>query len=231
MRYRNSYIILAILFNIREQESPAKVLPYVLPSIGYVLCETNPNESILVAVSKLQNAEEFEEKQTEFKVFLEYVKNLVEAQIAALELLSNICAVDDWDNDLSMDTELSRTIPPELKEFCQKVSIPTLLEMSLSSQTDIIKKITENPSIFSELVDLLNTRTIRTFTCISNIFSVIPPSEMNVPPNIIWNQLGQLFQQFSTNPEDIPALGGIISSMRGLLCSCEDISFVCKNIK
>merc|ERR1711977_695862 len=131
------------------------------------------------------NAEEFEEKQTEFKVFLEYVKNLVEAQIAALELLSNICAVDDWDNDLSMDTELSRTIPPELKEFCQKVSIPTLLEMSLSSQTDIIKKITENPSIFSELVDLLNTRTIRTFTCISNIFSVIPPSEMNVPPNII----------------------------------------------
>jgi len=215
----------AILFNIRNSGNNLDELKAILPSIHFSLNDLSPDESIISQTKRLEaDGEGTMYKEKEFVAEVEFTKNSVEAQIAALELLSNICCMEEWSAEME-DME-GDNFPSELKEFCLSIPLPKIMSMCQLSQSPLMEQIEQSPAVFSELTDFLHDRTSRAFACMSNFFAVINPTEFSVKVEDIWTELIKMFQVLSSNMNQLKNLEGVTSVMRSFLCNCPTINFM-----
>ena len=175
-------------------------------------------------ILEVKESEEEVGKDMTFMLGVEFTKNSVEAEIASLELLTNICSSDDWETDQMSDE--SAAFPVELKHFVVSVPIAKLTHMCLSPDSGMIKSLEESPAIFAEMVDFLQDRTYRALACLANIFGAVNPEEFPVPADQIWTELGRIFTEFSSHPDQLKAQEGCVAAMRGFVCHSSSLDFV-----
>merc|ERR1712130_397195 len=165
-------------------------------------------------------------KEKQFQMEVEFTKSTIESQIASLELLTNLCTSEDWEDE--MTDEDAPAFPPELQEFCKRISLPRLFLMCPSPQSPVMQALENSPAVFSEMIDFYEDRTYRSLTAIANIFNVVDPTQFSVPVGEIWNQVGVLVNAFGDS-KHLKSLEGSVAAMRSFLCNCPSLEFLGAN--
>ena len=210
---------LAILYNLRDQSRPVTVLPCLWPALDTSLHKLQSDSSILDQMARVQESEEQKiAKEKQFQLEVEFTKNTIESQIASLELLTNLCTSEDWEDE--MVDEGAPSFPPEIQEFCKQFSLPSLFAMCPPPQSPVMQALENSPAVFSEMIDFYEDRTCRSLTAIANIFNVVDPTQFSVTPAQIWKEIGTLVNSFTQESKYLKPLEACITAMRSFLCNC-----------
>jgi len=157
---------------------------------------------------------------------VEFTKSTVESQIAGLELLTNLCTSEDWEDEMA--DEGAPTFPLELQAFCKQISLLRLFSMCPPPQSPVVQALQNCPAVFAEMIDFYEDRTYRSLTAIANLFNVVDPTQFSVSVGDIWKELGVLVNLFQDS-QYLKSLEGAVAAMRSFLCNCPSLEFLSAN--
>lgn len=227
-----------ILYNIRQRNNQLSAMKLVLgPAAEVLKVATNEEVGVLLERTRAvyasvndvdkSSCEEGEAALKQISIGAAAVNGIIRAQNSALELLTNICSVEEDDAPMAEADEAPgdpfAAVPDEVRSLWRVgVDFASMRALLAPLPQLVLEDLAKFDMTFDGTAELLVERQEHVLTFLSNFFLVDEVSVVG-PVDVVWRELMVVLRAFMEAGKEEPASA---EALRALLRHQKDLSFV-----